>query len=90
MVSQMGMKSLNTYGTDPLDDDSDDDGLNDGLEVELGTTDPLDSDSDGDGLLDGQDVEFVQDALSALPNTAFKNRGKRKLCKTAWTPLRTA
>ncbi len=47
-------------GTDPLDDDSDDDGLLDGNEdingsgtVELGETDPLDPDTDGDGLLDG-------------------------------------
>ncbi len=38
--------------TDPNDADSDDDGLDDGLEAE-GPTDPRDADSDDDGLLDG-------------------------------------
>ena len=48
-------------GTDPRDDDSDDDGAKDGVESNSGTyvdatdtgTDPLNSDTDGDGLLDG-------------------------------------
>ncbi len=41
-------------GTDPFDDDTDDDGLQDGLEVNGSTgTDPLDPDTDGDGLCDG-------------------------------------
>jgi hypothetical protein len=48
--------------TSPIDDDSDDDGLRDGVESGDGTfqdlasdtgTDPLDPDTDGDGLLDG-------------------------------------
>ena len=42
-------------GTDPLDADSDDDGLDDGEEKTAGT-DPLDSDSDDDGLDDGEEV----------------------------------
>ena len=43
-----------SFGTDPADPDSDDDGLLDGTEV-LGDneTDPLDPDTDGDGLCDG-------------------------------------
>ncbi len=48
-------------GTDPLDSDSDDDGLLDGVETNTGTyvsaldtgTDPLVDDTDDDGLLDG-------------------------------------
>lgn len=43
-------------GTDPDDSDSDDDGLNDGDEVNSYETDPLDSDSDDEGLLDGEEV----------------------------------
>jgi hypothetical protein len=43
---------VNLHGTDPLDADSDDDGLNDGAEGALGA-DPLDPDSDGDGVCDG-------------------------------------
>ena len=38
-------------GTDPLDEDSDGDGLSDGDEVSAGT-DPLDADSDADGIKD--------------------------------------
>ncbi|MDY7109762.1 MAG: hypothetical protein SYC29_14090 [Planctomycetota bacterium] len=49
------------YGTDPLDADSDDDGLTDGDEVAAaagtGCPDPLDDDSDDDGLLDGSDPD---------------------------------
>ncbi|MCH7227082.1 putative Ig domain-containing protein [Haloferula sp. A504] len=48
-------------GTDPLDEDSDNDGLLDGVETNTGIwvsasdtgTDPLDDDTDGDSLLDG-------------------------------------
>lgn len=59
-------------GTDPLDEDSDDDGLEDGVEsnnqvwdsiTETGT-DPLNADSDGDGLSDGvenPDLPFVDE-----------------------------
>ena len=42
--------------TDPLDDDTDDDGLLDGDEVNTYGTDPLDDDSDDDGLPDGPEV----------------------------------
>lgn len=63
-------------GTNPDDPDTDDDLLTDGQEVEFGT-DPLDPDSDDDGLLDGEDVEFLQNAINALPDSAFKGRGNR-------------
>ncbi|MFT5109603.1 MAG: hypothetical protein ACI9UA_005252 [Pseudoalteromonas tetraodonis] len=43
--------------TDPFDDDSDDDDLIDGDEVNTHGTDPTDADSDGDGLLDGEEIE---------------------------------
>lgn len=43
-------------GTDPLDADSDDDGLSDLEEARLGT-DPTDSDSDDDGVPDGDDPQ---------------------------------
>jgi hypothetical protein len=42
------------HGTDPLDADTDNDGLLDGTEVNgTNPTDPLDADSDDDDLLDG-------------------------------------
>jgi thrombospondin type 3 repeat protein len=44
----------NNYGTNPLNPDTDGDGLLDGKEVEIGTN-PLDPDSDDDGLLDGEE-----------------------------------
>ena len=43
--------------TDPLNSDSDSDGLDDGEEVE-GGTDPLDPDSDSDGLSDGDEETY--------------------------------
>jgi MYXO-CTERM domain-containing protein len=43
---------LCTYGTDPADVDTDNDGADDGEEVGIGT-DPLDTDSDNDGINDG-------------------------------------
>lgn len=58
-----GLTNLQEFqrGTDPQDDDSDDDGLQDHVEDATGTwmssaatgTDPNNGDSDGDGLLDG-------------------------------------
>ncbi len=43
------------HGTKPLDEDSDDDGLTDGDEVNTYNSDPLDDDSDDDTILDGAD-----------------------------------
>jgi len=52
-------------GTDPADADSDDDGLEDGEEVNDHSTDPLDADSDADGWDDGEEVDGYTDPLSA-------------------------
>ncbi len=43
-------------GTDPLNPDTDGDGLKDGEEVKVYTTDPLNPDTDGDRLRDGDEV----------------------------------
>ena len=67
---------VNVHGTDPLDPDTDNDGLNDGLEVALGL-DPLDPDTDNDGIPDGSDSEFLQAAVSALADSAFKGNGHK-------------
>lgn len=45
------------YGTDPLDPDTDKDGLKDGEEVHTYKTDPLNPDTDWDGLKDGAEVK---------------------------------
>ena len=47
---------MNTYSSDPLDTDSDDDGLLDGAEVSTHLTDPTDADSDDDGLSDNAEI----------------------------------
>ncbi len=44
-------------GTDPLNPDTDGDGLIDGDEVIIWKTDPLNPDTDGDGYLDGLEVK---------------------------------
>ena len=43
------------YGTDPLDNDSDDDGLTDGDEINITNTNPNDQDTDDDGLMDSDE-----------------------------------
>ncbi len=43
-------------GTDPFDDDTDDDGLMDGSEFNVLGTNPLMADTDADGLLDGLEL----------------------------------
>ena len=53
------------YGTDPLDVDTDDDGLTDYEEWENYFTDPLDDDTDDDGLKDGVEIqEYLTDPLN--------------------------
>ncbi|MEX0863255.1 MAG: hypothetical protein WD269_00095, partial [Acidimicrobiia bacterium] len=73
---------VNVHGTDPLDPDTDDDGLNDGLEVDLGL-DPLNPDTDGDGIPDGQDTEFIENAINALGDEAFKDSSPGKGLRNA-------
>ncbi|MFN3202408.1 MAG: thrombospondin type 3 repeat-containing protein [Bradymonadia bacterium] len=48
-------------GSDPLDRDSDDDGLSDGEERNETGTNPLSPDSDGDGILDGTEMGRTMD-----------------------------
>jgi len=43
-------------GTDPMNADSDLDGINDGDEILIYHTDPMNADSDGDGYKDGEEV----------------------------------
>ena len=50
-------------GTDPCDEDTDGDGLNDGDEVNNHGTDPTKSDTDDDGLSDGDEILNGTDPL---------------------------
>ncbi len=45
-----------SHGTDPLDPDTDGDGIPDGMEVAVYGTDPLERDSDGDGVEDWYEI----------------------------------
>lgn len=56
------------YGTDPLNPDTDGDGLGDGDEVKTYTTDPLNVDTEGDGLSDGDEV-LVYMTNPLIPDT---------------------
>lgn len=47
-------------GTDPLNADTDGDGLKDGEEMQKYNSDPLKADSDGDGLKDGEEVNIYK------------------------------
>jgi hypothetical protein len=66
-------------GTDPLDPDSDDDGLLDGVETGTGVfvdaadtgTDPLDADTDGGGVEDGREVALGLDPLDSSDETGI-------------------
>lgn len=55
-----------TFGTDPLDPDTDVDGLTDGDEVNIYVTNPLNPDTDGDGLTDGDEINVY----STDPNSS--------------------
>ncbi len=50
---------MNLYGTNPLKEDTDSDGLADGLEIALGS-DPKNPDTDGDGVLDGEEYQDLE------------------------------
>ncbi|MCB1214372.1 MAG: hypothetical protein KDK66_02730 [Deltaproteobacteria bacterium] len=51
---------INILGTDPLDENTDGDGLSDFLDVYYGF-DPLNTDTDGDGLQDGGDLYYEEE-----------------------------
>jgi hypothetical protein len=53
-------------GTDPLDDDSDDDWLRDGIEVNILGTDPLNSDSDNDSADDFTELLYGKNPLDSV------------------------
>lgn len=46
------------YGTNPLEPDTDGDGIDDATEIQEYKTDPLIEDTDGDGLTDSQEFIF--------------------------------
>ena len=80
---------------DPLDQDTDDDGLLDGPEVNVYKTNPKDSDTDDDELKDGLEVAYGTDPLDAdtdndgLPDgqdVDFVKNGVIGLPPTAFTP----
>ena len=52
------------HGTDPLNADTDGDGLPDGAEVSIHRTDPRKADSDGDGLSDLRELGLGTDPMS--------------------------
>jgi len=57
-----------TYGTNPTDPDTDEDGLSDGAEVNQFGTSPTNSDTDGDGLSDGDEVNQTN-TVPTIPDT---------------------
>jgi hypothetical protein len=86
--------SANNTGTNPLDFDSDDDGLKDGEEVITYGTDPLLEDTDGDGAPDGVEVTAgtnPKDSASA-PNLpiAYNDAFTAKLVVGMTTKVTTA
>ena len=63
--------------------DSDDDGLTDATETEIGT-DPLLSDTDGDGVIDGKEIE---DTTNPLENCSFILASQTTTASTVWLAL---
>ena len=59
----LALKFAFGYNTDPLERDSDADGIDDGDEVEVGLN-PAEADSDGDGMPDGWERRYGIDPLS--------------------------
>ncbi len=62
-----------TAGTDPLDDDSDDDTLKDGFEVKESFTDPNDTDSDSTSTTPDENDNTVLDPNEDLDNDGLTN-----------------
>lgn len=59
-----------TLGTDPLDNDTDGDGLTDGFESRHRAFDPLDADSDDDGVPDGE-TDRDGDGLTSIQEDEY-------------------
>ncbi|MBI5016377.1 MAG: hypothetical protein HZB55_12930 [Deltaproteobacteria bacterium] len=61
------------YGTNPLNPDTDDDGLSDGQEVLVLGTNPLDNDTDDDGFPDAWELTYGTDPNSAASPVASQD-----------------
>jgi len=83
-----GLTNLGEYqnGTDPLDPDSDDDGLSDGDEANVHGTDPTTSDTDADTFNDGYELRNGGDPLDASVIAAFVEAGTVTTDET-WTEV---
>ncbi|OGV70309.1 MAG: hypothetical protein A3K19_09315 [Lentisphaerae bacterium RIFOXYB12_FULL_65_16] len=69
-----GLSNLDEFmhGTGMADADSDDDGLNDGLEIHTYNSDPLVADTDGDGAPDGTEVSSGMDpSVAAIQGDGY-------------------
>ncbi|MFH1709394.1 MAG: hypothetical protein ABIF71_15960 [Planctomycetota bacterium] len=62
--------------TDPQDNDTDNDGLSDGAEVNTYLTDPLDTDSDNDGYSDSAEVTAGTDPNDGSDHPTTTSKGK--------------
>lgn len=60
----LGMLEEYNCGTDPLEEDSDYDGIDDGTEIRVNGTNPLNKDTDGDGINDGDELVTGLDPLN--------------------------
>ena len=73
---------IRIYKTDPLNDDTDDDGLSDGFEI-VNKFDPLNTDTDGDGVPDGEEkfeqtYVFDTSDLGWAYDELLKSAGQKK------------
>ncbi|MDE6254080.1 MAG: hypothetical protein K2M78_15855 [Lachnospiraceae bacterium] len=81
-IDEDGLTVLEEYmqGTDPLNSDTDNDGLNDGEEQAVYGTDPLNPDTDGDGIKDGDEVIIGLNPLNpetfGYPDSEYKSTQK--------------
>ncbi len=65
-IDEDGLTNAEEYlqGTEPLNSDTDYDGLMDGEELTVYYTDPLNPDTDGDGIKDGDEIRIGLDPLN--------------------------
>lgn len=69
------------HGTDPWNDDTDGDGISDGVEVQSGRTDPTLRDSDSDSLIDGiEDADRDGRPDAGETDPAVKDTDRDGLC----------